>query len=102
MEEIKAYYNIVEPYHSERDVGEYFTVNGIKYDISIWPVSAHQNFNKVTTIGEKFCVLYTARLTNEEACYIALAYPGIYVYQPTAKEDIATMAKRVTKNNVAI
>lgn len=94
--DVGEYYNIVEPFDRDDDVGSYLFQNKIRYhmrtstkiDFEIdlaWMASA-----KPTTF-----VVYTVMLTEEEILYLKLRFPDLTVDKPKSPEKIADMAKRV-------
>lgn len=97
-EEVKEYYNIVEKWSDDNseDIGNYLYDNSIKYDIRVTTdIEIDVDFNWMATQKKIHFVVYTAKLTAEEALMIKLKYPTINMYKPKLKEPVSAMAKRV-------
>lgn len=94
--EVKSFYNIVEAWTDERDVGNYLFENKIRYDLRVVnEIDFEIDLNWMATRKDKHVVIYTAELTDDEAVFIALSFPNLHLHKPVLKESIAAMAKRI-------
>jgi len=81
---LKKYFNIIEPWTEERDVGSYLFDNSIKYDIKV--VTARKlDIAWIPPKPEHICI-YTTRLTGEEVLILKLTFPNLIITEPVIEE----------------
>jgi hypothetical protein len=94
--EVKNYYNIVELWTDERDVGNYLFENKIRYDLRVErEIDFDIDMNWMATRKDKHFAVYTVQLTEQEALFIGLSFPNLHIHKPVIKESIDKMAKRI-------
>jgi hypothetical protein len=97
MDTVLNFYNIVEPWTDDsNDVCNYLHSRQLKFEMR-GSTDAQEviDSNWMATRKITEVIIYTVRLTSEEALVIKLSFPNVVVKQCIVKEKVSTLARRV-------